>query len=330
MRIKVLRPGLLTTVQDKGRYGFQQQGVIVSGAMDTFALRIANLLVGNAEGEAALEITLLGPKLMFEEEALIAVCGADMSPEVDGHPVPPWRPVYVRKGSVLTFGRCVFGCRAYLAVAGGYAVDQVLGSRSTYLRAEFGGYHGRALREGDVLEAGMPSAWGRRQMKALSERGETVSIPGWSIGADVMPPYAENPTVRVLRGAQFALFTEESRHALFAEAFQVTPQSDRMGYRFAGPALTLSEPAEMISESVVSGTVQVPPGGQPIALLADRQTAGGYPKIAQIISADLPVVAQMKPGDRIRFTEVTLEEAEKLYVAHEMQIQQVKQGIGLR
>lgn len=330
MRIKVLRPGLLTTIQDMGRYGFQQHGVIVSGAMDTFAMRMANLLVGNAEGEAVLEITLLGPKLSFEEDALIAICGANISPEISGQPILQWRPVYVKKGSVLNFGGCVFGCRTYLAIAGGYAVEKVLGSRSTYLRAGLGGYCGRALKEGDVVEAGLPSEWSRQKMRKLAERGEAASAPGWSISVDVFPQYDKNPTVRVLRGAQFDMFTEESRQALFAEAFQVTPQSDRMGYRFTGPVLTLSEPKEMISESVASGTIQVPPGGQPIALLADRQTAGGYPKIAQIISADLPVIAQVKPGDSVRFMEVSLEEAEALYVAREMQIQQVRQGIALR
>ncbi|GEN35678.1 biotin-dependent carboxyltransferase family protein [Aneurinibacillus danicus] len=330
MRVKVLRPGLLTSIQDLGRYGFQQRGVIVSGAMDTFSLRMANLLVGNDEGEAGLEITLIGPKLEFEESALVAVCGADLSPEVDGQSIPQWRPVYIKKGSILNFRGCVSGCRAYLAMAGGFAVEKVLGSRSTYLRAGIGGYQGRALKEGDVLEAGQPSERAEWKMQKLSAQGGDTIASGWSISVDVFPDYDVNPTVRVLRGAQFDRFTKESREAFFASTFQVTPQSDRMGYRLKGPELSLTEPLEMLSSSVAFGTVQVPPEGQPIALLADRQTAGGYPKIAQIISVDLPVIAQVKPGEKIRFQEVSLEEAEALYLAREKQIQQVKQGIALR
>ncbi|MED0681185.1 biotin-dependent carboxyltransferase family protein [Aneurinibacillus thermoaerophilus] len=328
MRIKVLRPGLLTTIQDLGRYGFQKQGIIASGAMDPFALRMANLLVGNEENAAALEITLMGPRLEFESDTLISICGADLSPEVDGKPILLWRPVYVRGGSVLAFRGCTSGCRAYLAVAGGFNVEKVLGSRSTYLRAHIGGYKGRALQEGDRLEFGEPSEWGAWQMRMLAAAGGRSA--DWTISSEVFPAYGKNPVVRVIRGAQFDCFTPESRQQFFASAFRVTPQSDRMGYRLQGPQLSLAAPLEMISEAVAPGTIQVPSEGQPIALLADRQTVGGYPKIAQIISVDLPVIAQVKPGEKIRFQEVSLEEAEMLYLTREEQIQQVKQGIALR
>jgi antagonist of KipI len=330
MGIKVLRAGLQTTVQDLGRYGFQQHGVIVSGAMDTFALRMANLLVGNEEGEAALEITLMGPRLEFEQDALIAICGADLSAKIDGVPARQWCPVYIKKGSILSFGGCVFGCRAYLAVAGGFAVKEVLNSRSTYLRAEIGGYFGRALQEGDELTIGLPAEWSGRKIQKLAEQDAGMSPLGWGISVDVFPNYDTNPMIRVVRGAQFNCFEQESRDEFLSSPFKVLPQSDRMGYRLKGPKLELSEPLEMISEAVASGTVQVPPEGQPIVLLADRQTAGGYPKIAQIISVDLPVIAQTKPGESLRFQIVSLEEAEALYVAREMQIEQVRRAIALR
>jgi antagonist of KipI len=330
MRIKVLRPGLLTTIQDLGRYGFQKYGVIASGAMDTFALRMANLLVGNEQGEAALEVTLVGPKMEFEEDALISICGADLSPQVDGQRIAQWRTVYVRKGSVLSFGRAVMGCRAYVAVAGGFTIPEILGSRSTYLRAGIGGFDGRALQEGDVLETGVPSEWSIHNMKKLANSGGQTAVSGWGISADVLPAYTANPVVRVLRGAQFDWFLEESQQQFFTSDFRVTPQSDRMGYRLKGPELVLQKPRELISEAVAPGTIQVPAEGQPIVLLADRQTTGGYPKIAQVISVDLPVMAQVKPGEIIRFQEVSFEEAETLYLERERDIQQVKQGIDLK
>lgn len=255
---------------------------------------------------------------------------ADLSAKIDGVPARQWCPVYIKKGSILSFGGCVFGCRAYLAVAGGFAVKEVLNSRSTYLRAEIGGYFGRALQEGDELTIGLPAEWSGRKIQKLAEQDAGMSPLGWGISVDVFPNYDTNPMIRVVRGAQFNCFEQESRDEFLSSPFKVLPQSDRMGYRLKGPKLELSEPLEMISEAVASGTVQVPPEGQPIVLLADRQTAGGYPKIAQIISVDLPVIAQTKPGESLRFQIVSLEEAEALYVAREMQIEQVRRAIALR
>ncbi|GAX91544.1 biotin-dependent carboxyltransferase family protein [Effusibacillus lacus] len=332
MSLKVIRPGLLTSIQDLGRFGLQKHGVIVSGAMDPFALRTANLLVGNEEGEGALEITMMGPSLLFEKDSLISICGASLSPKINGHPVAEWRPVYVKQGSVLQFGTPVAGCRAYLAVAGGFDIPKVMGSCSTYLRAGIGGLQGRALKEGDVLNLRPPSEQAKRRIRQLSEAAGTLGFSSseWTISTDILPAYGKDPVIRVIRGGQFELFSADSREQIFASEFQVTPQSDRMGYRLTGPKLSLSEPMELISEAVAAGTVQVPPEGNPIVLLADRQTTGGYPKIAQVITVDLPIIAQVKPGEKVRFQEVSIDEAQELYRLREMEIHLLKQGIALR
>jgi antagonist of KipI len=332
MSIRVIKPGLLTSVQDLGRYGYQKHGVIVSGAMDPFAHRIANLLVGNQESEATLEMTLLGPTLQFEADALIAICGADLSPSVGSIPLPLWKPILVKKGETVRFGGCRNGTRAYLAVAGGFPLPKVMGSRSTYLRAGLGGYNGRSLLTGDELPIGIPSEQGRLLIGQLqSQRGEgAFSAAEWGAAPELMPAYRAQPVIRAMRGNQFEWFSPESREAFFTRPFRVTPQSDRMGYRLEGPTLNLAEKKELISEAVAFGSVQVPAEGNPIVLLADRQTTGGYPKIAQIATVDLPVIAQTKPGDTLRFEEISREEAEYLYVERENHIRQLKLGIMLK
>jgi antagonist of KipI len=329
MSVGIIRGGLLTTVQDLGRYGFQKHGVLVSGAMDAFALRLANLLVGNEEGAAALEITLMGPTLRFEQPTLIAIGGAYLSPKLDGKPVPEWRPVWVRAGSQLTFGAPVAGCRAYLAVAGGFAVPEVLGSRSTFLRGGIGGHEGRALAAGDLLVIGTPSVAAVQRMEQLEcfAGNEPFAATDWVVSSHLLPDYSKNPVLRVMRGAQFDAFDEASRAHFIGNSFRVTPQSDRMGYRLQGDSLKLVEPLEMISEAVTAGTIQVPSDGNPIVLLADRQTTGGYPKIGQIATVDLPLIAQVKPGDTVRFQEISLSQAQELYVQRERELELFKQGI---
>jgi antagonist of KipI len=332
MSIKVMRPGLLSSIQDIGRYGMQKHGVIVSGAMDSFALRIANILVGNKEGEAALEITMRGPKLKFLEDTLISVCGGHLTPSVDGQVIPEWRQVLVKKGGLLSFGAIKSGCRAYLAVSGGFDVAEVMGSRSTYLRAGIGGFHGRALKEGDILNVKPPSDLAVQRMHCLYEKVEhrPAAVSEWSVSRDILPAYHQNPVIHAIRGGQFNWFTTESRERFFKSEFLVTPQSDRMGYRLSGIQLQLSEQKELISEAVTAGTVQVPSEGNPIILLADRQTTGGYPKIAQIATVDLPILAQVKPGEKIRFQEIQLEEAQALLRLRELEIQRLKQGVYLK
>ncbi|MBO9131405.1 biotin-dependent carboxyltransferase family protein [Bacillus sp. 165] len=330
MCIEVLQSGLLTTVQDMGRFGYQQHGIIVSGAMDTFALRIANLLVNNHENEAALEITLLGPRLKFHEDKLIAICGGDFSPLIDGERVPSWRPVWVRKESILEFGYAKKGCRAYVAVAGGFDVLKVLGSRSTYLRAEIGGYKGRSLTKGDYLSMKRPQATSLELSSLLAKKSNSTSFiaADWYIGENIFPFY-NNPTVRVIRGTHFNRFTHESRYNFFEQEFQITLQSDRMGYRLIGPILELEQPLDLFSEAVTVGTIQVPSNGQPIILMADRQTTGGYPKIGFVTSVDLPILAQRKPGEKLRFQEITLKDAQRTMIHREKMLKIVTLGMKL-
>lgn len=331
MSIKVLRPGALSSIQDLGRRGYQKFGVIASGAMDPYSLRIANLLVGNDEGEGALEITLTGPSLQMEKGALFAITGGDLSPAVNGEPVPMWRPVRLEQDSTLQFGACRSGCRAYVAVAGGYDIPVVMGSKSTYLRAGLGGFQGRALKAGDMISVLPPTEQADRLMKQCVKQSRSGSFvfTSWYAGTRQLFPNSRH-TIRVLRGTQYGHFSNESTQKFWSSPFTVTPQSDRMGYRLSGPALTLTEPLEMISEAVTFGTVQVPPDGNPIILLADRQTAGGYPKIAQVAMVDIHLVAQSKPGNEIRFQEISVAEAEKLYIRQEQDMQNLKAAVQLK
>lgn len=324
--MKVVRPGLLTTVQDTGRDGHQRDGVSVGGAMDVMALRVANLLVGNPEGAAAIEFTLMGPTLEFTHGRLIAICGGRMSPVIAGKPVPEGRPVLVRAGAILSFGQCTLGAHAYIAIAGGVDVPLVLGSRSTHLRARFGGLSGRTLAAGDTVPVGPASKASVRIAGALAPRPEVFVATDWSVSAGALPRYAANPTIRVTRGTHFERFDEPSRNAFYGP-FRVTPQSDRMGYRLDGPRLALQEPFEPISEPVCAGTVQVPPEGRPIVLMADRQTTGGYPRIGHVITVDLPLISQTKAGETLTFTEVSLDEAQRLYAEREKTIEEVREGL---
>jgi antagonist of KipI len=329
MSLIILKPGLLTTIQDLGRFGVQKYGVIASGAMDAFALRIANLLVGNEETEAGLEITMVGPEISFASTVLFSVCGGDLSPKLNGQPVPLWRTVYAPQGSVLQFGPLKFGCRAYLAVAGGLDVPIVMNSRSTYLRAGIGGYKGRSLQRGDYVPVGSASSRSRnlQGMLAREADGEAGAISKWSVAPEMLPSYSSNPTVRVIEDGERELFDELGVSRFFNETYSVLPQSDRMGYRLAGSKLELKEKKEMISSAVTFGTIQVPPDGNPIVLMADRQTTGGYPKIGQVASTDLSLLSQVNLGGKVRFRSVTLREAQKQYVIREKAIHTLRSGL---
>lgn len=327
MSLRILRPGLLTTVQDLGRLGYQQDGVIVSGAMDAQALRVANLLVGNDENAAGLEITLRGPRIRFESDSLVALTGARLSPALNGQPVAPNRAVWVAAGTELAFGAAVAGCRAYLAVAGGVAVPLVLGSRSTYLRAGFGGHQGRALQAGDVLPVGTPSALGAHLLQHLARPGRAWAAAGFTPGPTLCPYPRFRPVLRAVRGPEYEQFTAESQRAFWQEPFTITPAADRMGYRLQGPPLLRRAETELLSSAVAFGTVQVPAGGQPIALLADHQTTGGYPRLAQVASVDWPRLAQAAPGQQLRFQEVSVQEAQDLYAARETALAGLRRGM---
>ncbi len=295
---RVESPGPLTTVQDIGRYGFQRFGVPVSGAMDRFALRAGNLLVGNRESAAALEFTFAGPSLHVLRTCRMAVTGAEASVELNGMPVPQWQAFRAPEGSVLSLGTATDGLRGYLCVGGGIEVPKVLGSRSTYLKSGFGGLEGRTLKEGDVLQAGRPL------LGAVFKQGEPDS--------SYAPYYGSEHEVRVVLGPQHDAFTDEGKFTLLNSLFLVSPQSDRVGYRLTGPTIEHSGPSDIVSDGAPMGAVQVPGDGQPIVLMADRGVTGGYPKIATVISADLPLIAQARPDDSIRFIAVTVEEAEEI------------------
>jgi antagonist of KipI len=327
---RVVSGGLQTTVQDLGRPRTQRHAVPVGGAMDAIALRLANLLVGNDENAAALEATLLGPALKFESPALIAICGADLSATIDSVPIGRWRAALVPVGATLRFARPEAGCRAYVAFAGGIDVPAVFDSRATYMRGAFGGIDGRALRDGDEVRFGRPSALSQRIAASLRDDSAKVSVAHWYAGVNLRPLYATEPIVRLVPGAHTEALDAESRTALFGDRFRVSASSDRMGYRIEGPQLRLRERVEMLSEGVTFGTVQLPPGGAPIILMADGQTTGGYPRIGEVASVDLPLVAQLKPGDRIQFAPISLDDAQRLYLEREQELAQFKIGLEFR
>jgi antagonist of KipI len=321
--------GLQTTVQDLGRPAFQHAGIPGSGAMDVAACRAANFLVGNDDGAAVLEAALIGPTIVFDDEALIALTGGDLDASIDGWPVPRWHALHVPAGATLRFGRPAIGCRAYIAVSGGIDVPLVFGSRSTYLRAAFGGLEGRALRAGDRLAVGTPPPLARHIARSLPVSGDRATAARWSVSTTLRPSYRDEPTVRLVGGAHLNLLDDASRQALYTARFRISSSSDRMGYRLDGQSLSLRAPTELLSEGVTFGTVQLPPGGVPIILMADRQTTGGYPRIGEVASADLPLVAQLKPGDSLRFRSVAVEEAQRLIVQHEQDWVQARAGLAL-
>jgi antagonist of KipI len=313
MQIKVDRPGLLTTVQDLGRRGYQKYGIIASGVMDSWALRIGNAIVGNKPEEASLEITMSGPVLDLPAGLFFSLTGGDLQPQIEGISVPMWRPIHVKKNCQLRFGHPISGCRSYMTVSGGFNVADVMGSKSTYLRAAIGGFQGRALQKDDILTVGS-SFFARAEWR---DRNEFFSSTCWYVPESYLPSTKEPVRVRYTLGGQWNAFSEISQQDFSTAIFSLSNQSDRMGYRLAGPKLMLENSLEMISEAVAFGTVQVPPDGNPIILMADRQTAGGYPKIGQIVLADLPKTGQLSPGSKLCFSEVSLQEAENLYLKQE-------------
>jgi antagonist of KipI len=298
--IQVVRPGLLTTIQDLGRWGLQTYGVPVAGPMDTRAHRLANWLVGNADQCATLEITLVGPELIFDGGTTIAMTGAECEVTLDEVPIPANAALDAAAGSRLRIGGSKRGTRAYLAVAGGIDVAPLFSSRSTHLLSRMGGVGGRALVAGDRLPVGQS-----RAKPSTARRARPVTLPDG--GA----------RLRVLPGPHDDLFTAHGHETLLASRYTVTPQSDRMAYRLDGPALDRIAASEIISDATAIGSLQVPASGQPILLMADRQTSGGYPKIATVITADLGLAGQLAPGDWIEFVVADRARALRALVAQE-------------
>ena len=290
MSIQILSPGPLTTVQDQGRIGYMHSGFPQSGAMDFYAASLANILCGNGEDAAVLEMTVGGVTCRFTEEIRFAICGAKVHPTLDGADVAMQQCIVAPAGSVLKIGAAVAGCRIYMAVAGGFDVPLVMGSRSTNLRCAVGGYAGRKLQAGDELAV----------------------LPADTDTAGAHLPYeapAAEITVRSIPGPQNDYFTKTGLRTFFTEAYTVSAASDRMGMKLSGTPLASVAGTDIVSDGIAPGSVQVPAGGQPIILLADRQTVGGYAKIATVIRADLPRLAQLRPGDTVRFEKTNRKKA---------------------
>ena len=292
MSITILNPGLLTTVQDFGRIGYQQFGVPVSGVVDPRAMSIANILVDNPEDEAVLECTMLGPQIRFNAPNAIAITGGDLGPTIDNQPIPNYAAIRVEAGQVLRFAGLRSGCRAYIAFAGGLDIAPVMGSRSTYMKAKIGGVEGRKLQKDDVIKFRKPNP----DLRGLNIR---------HISPEFVPRLEYK--LRVVLGPQDDMFTEHGIETFLSESYVVTPEFDRMGCRLDGEIIEhKGESGDIISDGIAFGAIQVPTAGKPIIMLSDRQTTGGYTKIANVISADFRILAQLKAGDRVRFAQVSV------------------------
>ncbi len=293
--IRILDPGPQTTVQDAGRTGQLRYGIPPSGPVDRFAFVVANRLAGNPDGAAALECTLIGPRFEAEAACAVAVTGADMPFTINGAEAPRWATVALEAGDVVKLGPARSGVRAYVAVAGGLDVPLVMGSRATYLRGRLGGLQGRALRKDDRLGT----------LAAPAPRARRVD-------PRAVPVYGGEPTLRAVLGPQADRFTREGIGALLGNAYEMLPQSDRMGARLRGPRIAHARGHDIISDGIALGSIQVPGDGQPIVLLVDRQSTGGYTKLATVCSFDVGRIAQVKPGQSVRFRAVTVDEAHRL------------------
>lgn len=312
--IKVAEPGWFTTVQDEGRWGYQAYGMPVAGAMDRYAYRVANLLAGNQKGAAALEMTMLGGVFECHRECLVAFGGADMQAHLDGIKIPNWSAVQLPAGSLLAFNYALTGCRTYLAVRGGFETALVLGSRSTYTRAALGGMEGRALKAGDALPTGRP--------------GRAGAAPA-TLPEEFVPSYDREIRLKVILGPQDDMFTAEGIRTFLESRYTVSLEADRMGYRLEGPKIQHTGPADIISDALPEGAVQVPAHGMPIVMMADRQTTGGYPKIATLIGPCLSFLAQGRPGDTVRFERSSDAEAMDVLHAEEKRYDDIQRFLGL-
>lgn len=301
MTITIVKPGLLSTIQDLGRMGFQQYGVIVGGAMDRTSYRIGEILL-QQKPSAAIEFTLIGPTVQFNCDTIFCLTGANFHPQLNDKPCPMWKPIFAQKGSILKLSSCQNGARGYLHIKGGIQVNKILNSYSTYMRANIGGFKGRSLQKGDELPI---------LQSTLNQKGK------WSVQPKQWLTTSQDVVVRIVKGTEYDKFTEESKKLLVNSVFTISKDADRMGYRLEGERLTTEEQFDLLSEAVTFGTIQVPSNGQPIILMADRQTIGGYPKIAQVIAVDLPKLAQLQPYAKIRFQLVSLKEAQELIIQQE-------------
>jgi len=301
MAILVQDPGFLCSVQDEGRFGYEKFGVPASGPMDHFALRAANLLVENPRGAACIEFGVEGPRFSFGEDCLVAVTGAGFNLFVQAQPMPLWMAIVVRRGWEVQLEKVPGGNWGYLAVSGGITTQEVMGSRATYLRAGFGGYHGRLLQAGDAIPTGRPPY-------------SFIGLAGRQVLPAVRPAYSQAPVLEVVLGPQEECFPPEGVHTFLSQPYQVSITSDRMGYRLEGAAIPHRDGADILSDGMMFGSVQVPASGQPIVMMSEHPTTGGYTKIATLVSADLPLLAQCIPGkSEVHFKLTSVPAAQEKY-----------------
>lgn len=323
MAIKVLKPGLATTVQDAGREGYYNVGIPLSGAMDQYSFRAANLLVGNEESAAALECTLMGPELEFRRDAVIAVTGGEMTPKLNGVAAARNEAIAVKSGSVLSFDIMRIGARCYLAVAGGIDVPAILGSRSTYGLGAFGGFQGRKLQAGDLVPVGTP---------------RTTAKPGRRLPENLAQPLPKELQLRVVAGLYFHRLTEESARSFFEDTWSVAPEADRIGYRYRrGRPLKFrdhkqpfgagSDPSNIVDAGYPYGSIQVPGGLEPIILHRDAVSGGGYAMVGTVISADMDRIAQMQPNNKAQFVKVELDAALAARAEHKQRVQRLRAAL---
>jgi antagonist of KipI len=314
-----LKSGILTSIQDLGRQGFQDKGINPSGAMDTLSMRLVNILLGNSEKEAVIEIHYPSPTITFEEHAIIAIGGADFSPTINNQFIRNWRIIEVEPGDMLSFGKRNGGERAYLAVKEGFKIDTVLNSMSTNLKANFGG---KKINKGDSLELNLRN--GR-----LFSASKKVNLAPRTVNAKLRPPFDNVQEIRIIAGKDLSCLAKESRDIVFGQKFIISTHADRMGYRIEGDCINLKGNEESISSAVTFGTIQLLPDGQLIILMADHQTTGGYPKLANVIAVDIPILAQLSVGQHISFREITHEVAESVFLKQEKAINRFKSTIKL-
>ena len=320
MSLTIIKAGLLDTIQDMGRKGYANWGINPGGAMDRYAASIANYLVGNDCHEAVLEMHFPPAQVLFEQTALVALTGADFSAVINDKPFPLWQPVLVRKNTILHFSQLGSGARAYLSVHGGFAIPYWLNSYSTNIKAGTGGFKGRKLEKGDEIHFGESRIYYAGLLKPESDY---QPLP-WK--ADYGKTYHLPESVLMTKGKEWDQLAEQSRSVMISEALQIHPSSDRMGYTLTGGSIHLDNPFELLSSGVAFGTIQLLPSGQLILLMADHQTTGGYPRIGHVVSAHLPKVAQLGPGDTIRFELTDINTAEQMFFNQQQELQIIKRG----
>lgn len=307
----VLKAGFFTTVQDLGRYGYLKYGVPISGAMDTFSMVAANLLVANNPNDACLEMTLIGLELQALADTQIAITGGKIFVKIDGKDAPMWQTLTVHKGETVSLGKVEKGCRSYLSIRGGINTPLVLGSRSTYTRGKLGGIEGRQLKSGDII-----CGFNASLLETCFKMPEGI-----------IPQFSSDFTVHVVLGPQSDMFTNKGIETFLSSQYKVTIESDRMGYRLDGPAIEHKDRAEIVSDALLPGAVQIPKNGKPIVIMKDAQTTGGYPKIAAVITPDLDLLGQAKPNDTVRFKEIALEEANKRFLEYRKKLSNLAQKL---